>query len=127
MDGLARQHGGRLVKSLGDGAMVHVSNQNAGLSIALEAVSTAESFGLWPLHAGVNSGPMVRLDGDFFGAAVNIASRVADMAGPGEVHVTENIVSAAETGDREFIPLGESQLKNVANPVLVYKVDSKSE
>lgn len=125
VDGLARRHGGRLVKSLGDGAMVHVSNQNAGLSMALEAVSTAESFGLWPLHAGVNSGPMVRLDGDFFGAAVNIASRVADTAGPGEVHVTENIVSTAETGSREFIPLGEAQLKNVANPVRIYKVESK--
>jgi adenylate cyclase len=121
VDRLAREHGGRLVKSLGDGAMVHVSNQRAGLSIALEAVSSAESVGLWSLHAGVNSGPMVRRDGDFFGAAVNIASRVADTAGPGEVIVTENIVSAADSSDNTFILLGESQLKNVGTPLPLYR------
>lgn len=124
VDKLARQHGGRLVKSLGDGAMVHVSNQGAGLSIALEAVSSAESVGLWPLHAGVNSGPMVRRDGDFFGAAVNIASRVADAAGPGEVLVTENIVSTAEDSTSRFISVGESQLKNVATPLPLYRVQT---
>lgn len=118
---LARDHGGRLVKSLGDGAMVHVANQRAGLSIALDAVSSAESVGLWPLHAGVNSGPMVRRDGDFFGATVNIASRVADAAGPGEVVVTENIVSAADRNDVTFVLLGQSQLKNVGSPVSLYR------
>lgn len=123
VDKLAHQHGGRLVKSLGDGAMVHVSTRNAGLSIALEAVSKAESAELWPLHAGVNSGPMVRRDGDFFGAAVNIASRVADAARPGEVLVTEIIASTAEGTTTTFIPLGESQLKNVATPQLLYRAE----
>jgi adenylate cyclase len=124
---VARDHGGRLVKSLGDGAMVHASNQRAGVSIALEAVSRAESAGLWPLHAGVNSGPMVRRDGDFFGAAVNIASRVADVASPGEVVVTENIVTAAEGTNNTFIPLGESQLKNVGTPLSLYRVQRASQ
>lgn len=125
VDGLARGHGGRLVKSLGDGAMVHASNQGAGLYIALEAVSTAESVGLWPLHAGVNSGPMVRRDGDFFGAAVNVASRVADAAGPGEVLVTQNIVVATQGRTSTFVPLGESRLKNVDAPLLLYRAESK--
>jgi adenylate cyclase len=127
VDRLARHHDGRLVKSLGDGAMVHASNQPAGLSIALEAVSSAESVGLWPLHAGVNSGPMVRRDGDFFGAAVNIASRVADVAGPGEVVVTENIVSAADGSDTTFSLIGESQLKNVATPLRLFRAQRTSE
>jgi adenylate cyclase len=123
VDTLARRHGGRLVKSLGDGAMVHVSQQGAGLSIALEAVSSAESVGLWPLHAGVNSGPMVRRDGDFFGAAVNIASRVANAAGPGQVIVTGNVVSAARGSNNNFIPLGEAHLKNVRVPVPLFRVE----
>jgi adenylate cyclase len=123
---LARQHGGRLVKSLGDGAMVQVSNQDAGLSIALEAVSSAESVGLWPLHAGVNSGPMVRRDGDFFGAAVNVASRVADVAGPGEVIVTENIFSATSGSHTTFTPLGEATLKNVRTPVPLFRAQRTS-
>jgi adenylate cyclase len=120
--GLAREHGGRLVKSLGDGAMVHAADQRVGLEIAVDAVWSAESAGLWPLHAGVNSGPMVRRDGDFFGAAVNIASRVADAAGPGEVVVTDNIFSAAGQDNHTFMPLGESRLKNVGNPLPLYRV-----
>jgi class 3 adenylate cyclase len=127
VDKLARQHGGRLVKALGDGAMVYASNQWAGLSIALGAVSSAESAGLWPLHAGVNSGPMVRRDGDFFGAAVNIASRAADIAGPGEVVVTENVVSGVDGSGNTFIPLGEPKLKNVRTPLPLFRAQTNAD
>jgi adenylate cyclase len=125
-DRLARQHGGRLVKSLGDGAMMYAPTQRSGLATALEAVSTAESVGLWPLHAGVNSGPMVRRDGDLFGATVNVASRVADAAGPGQVIVTAAVVSAAADDDAtRFIPLGERELKHVADPVPLYLAEAR--
>lgn len=123
MAGLARRHGGRLVKSLGDGAMAHASDAKSGLAMAVAAVTGAESAGLWPLHAGVNSGPMVRRDGDFFGAAVNIASRVAGVAGPGEVVATESIMSAVDGGDYFFSPLGEFQLKNVGSAISLYGVE----
>lgn len=124
---LARKHGGRLVKSLGDGAMVHLSHPRAGILLALDAVASAEPVGLWPLHAGVNSGPMVRRDGDFFGASVNVASRVSNIAGPGEVVVTEEVVSAVGDSDMRFIPLGEFNLKNVGEPVSLFRVEKQAE
>jgi adenylate cyclase len=119
--GLALKHGGRLVKSLGDGALVHASNPRDGLAIAIEAVKAARPAGLWQLHAGVNSGPMVRRDGDFFGAAVNIASRVADEAHPGEVLVTREVVAGVQDDGIDFQPLGESRLENVGTPVFLFR------
>lgn len=118
---LANLHGSRLVKSLGDGAMVHAPNASGGLALALDAVTEAETAGLWALHAGVNTGRMVRRDGDFYGTAVNIASRVADQAGPGEVLVTRAVVDTGTGDDIDFTPLGEVALKNVGQPVALYR------
>lgn len=69
----------------------------------------------------VNSGPMVRRDGDFFGTAVNVASRVANVAARGEVVVTESTVSAVHEKAHAFVFLGETLLKNVATPLRLYR------
>lgn len=120
---LARKHGGRMVKSLGDGAMVHLRHPEPAVALALEAVASAESVGLWPLHAGVNSGPMVRRDGDFFGTAVNVASRVSEIAGPGEVIVTAKVAAGVGEDAVGFFPIGEYELKNVAAPVALFRAE----
>jgi class 3 adenylate cyclase len=118
---LAGRHGGRMVKSLGDGAMVHAPGPRRGLAIAMDAVAMTESEGLWSLHAGVNSGSMVRRDGDYFGSAVNIAARIADEAGPGEVLVSRAVASQLDGSEFDFVPLGEKNLENVRNPVAVFR------
>ena len=105
--------------------MVHLLHPNVGLQLALDAVSSAEKHGLWPLHAGVNSGPMVKRDGDFFGAAVNVASRVADAARPGEVVVTEAVARGADDADVRFVSLGEFSLKNVQAPVPLFRAERR--
>lgn len=120
---LAKPLGASLVKSLGDGAMLHAPDPVSGLELALEAVAGAEQAGLWPLHAGVNAGPMVRRDGDYYGTAVNIASRVADRAGSGEVVVTRPIVDANRSRDVRFHPLGPVALKNVQEPTELFRAE----
>lgn len=120
MQDLARTHGARLVKTLGDGAMVHATTPEVGLEVALDAVSGATAAGLWKLHAGVNTGPMVRRDGDYFGTAVNVASRAADKAGPDEVVVTQAVVDAWTGAGVDFTPLGSASLKHVREPVALY-------
>ena len=65
---------------------------------------------------------MLRRDGDYFGAAVNVASRVADLAEPGEVRVTRAVVEAWTGGDGVgFDRVGDFELKNVATPVSLYR------
>lgn len=122
---LAQRHGGRLVKSLGDAALVHFPTATPALQFALEMVLNAEARGLWTLHAGVNSGPMLRRDGDYFGTAVNIASRVADAAGPGEVVVTRRVVDAWQGESIRFDPLGRVPVKNVDDPVEMFMAQTE--
>lgn len=118
---IAARHGARMVKSIGDGAMAHASDPGTGLLVALESVDGAESEGLWSLHAGVNAGSMVRRDGDYFGSAVNTASRIAGEAGPGEVLVSERVAEALDGAMFEFAPLGERTLKHVHDPVALFR------
>jgi adenylate cyclase len=116
---LATEHRGRLVRTLGDGAFVHFDQPSDAVRFALELVASAPSAGLWELHAGVNTGPMIRRDGDYFGSAVNIASRIADRAGAGEVKVSRAVVDAWSGRGVQFVRPEELQLKNVADPITV--------
>jgi adenylate cyclase len=118
---LAVPVGGRLVRSLGDGALAHFPDPTLAVRFALDAVASAPANGVWNLHAGVNTGPMLRRDGDYYGTAVNIASRVADQATQDHVVVTRAVVDAWAGGDAvSFSPMGSVSLKNVAEPVELY-------
>ncbi len=121
---LSRVHGCRLVKSLGDGALIHAPDAWSGLNLALEAVDGAVSRGLWPLHASINMGPMVQRDGDLFGTVVNVASRVAAEAEAGQVVTTSAVMEHLASTDPgvAFAPLGELALRNVGTPVAIFRV-----
>jgi adenylate cyclase len=108
------------VKSLDDAALVHFPTATPALEFALDMVTNAERRGLWTLHAGVNSGPMLRRDGNYFGSAVNIASRVADAAKGGEVVVTQQVVDAWRGKAVRFDPLGRVPVQNVDEPVELF-------
>lgn len=113
---------GRLVKLLGDGAMLHFPESTSAVSFALDAVASAGLHGLGGLHAGVHAGPMIRRDGDYFGTVVNVASRVAAEASSGEVLVTPEVVAAWEgNGEVRFDPFGAVTLRNVARPVDLFR------
>jgi class 3 adenylate cyclase len=75
------------------------------------------------VHAGAHTGRAVERDGDWFGATVNLAARVADVARGGELLVTEATVAAAgEVAGIELDCLGPQAFKNVGAPTAVYSV-----
>lgn len=117
---IANRHGGRPVKYLGDGVMFHFPDPVESVPCGLELVEAAPAAGLPPAHVGINTGPVIFRDGDYFGRTVNIASRVADHAGPGEVLVTEDVAVAAK-GTAGFIEIGPVALKGLAEPVLLHR------
>jgi adenylate cyclase len=120
----AQRHDGRLIKLLGDGAMLHFPAPESGLEAGLELVRVlGEDLGV-AAHAGVNVGPVVERDRDLFGRTVNMASRIAGTAAPGEVRVSAAVVEAAtDAKDRfDFEPLGDVSLKGFAEPVPVFRV-----
>jgi class 3 adenylate cyclase len=91
----------------------------AGLRIASQALPGA---GDPPVRVGIHCGPAVECAGDFFGAAVNVAARVASLAAPGDVLVTEEVARAARAGGLQLDELGEHALRNVGRPVVLHAV-----
>ena len=72
-------------------------------------------------HAGIAAGPVIVRDGDVFGATVNLASRIADRAGTGEMLVEEGVVVALPRGMASFEPLGRIELKGFPEPVALWR------
>ena len=114
--------GGRVVKLLGDGAMLHFPNAGDAVQASLDLITRIPSAALPPAHAGVNAGPVVFRDGDYYGRTVNVAARVADHASPGEVLVTEEAVPVPVPGGLAFEPTEDTELKGVSTRVKLYRV-----
>ena len=86
---------GAIVKRLGDGAMAVFSDAEPAVRAALDAqreVAKIEVDGYRPRQrAGVHRGTPRKVKGDFLGVDVNIAARVGDCAGGGEVLISESV------------------------------------
>jgi len=122
-DAAARPHGGRLVKLLGDGAMLHFRDARGAVLATLDLVDAIADASLPSGHAGVSAGPLVGRDGDFFGHTVNLAARLSGVATAGVVLVTREVTDAVgESADGiHFEPVGDVALKNVAAPVAAFR------
>ena len=83
----------RLVKTIGDAAMLVSSDTDALLSMLLDLndAAEAEGSGLPAIHAGVARGPALNRGGDVYGSAVNQASRIAEFARAGSVVASEDV------------------------------------
>ena len=108
------QYGGRPVKWLGDGVMFHFPNPGPGVVAALDMVDGVASAGLPPAHVGLHAGPVIFQEGDYYGQTVNVASRIAEYARPGEVLVSQDVVDASAGADASFTEIGPIELKGVA-------------
>jgi adenylate cyclase len=117
----ARTNGGRLVKLLGDGVMLLFPEPAAAVAAAIDLIRTSTHDRSLPIHAGVHAGPVVQRDRDVFGRTVNLASRIAETAGPNEVIVSRSVVDAVPSGRFRFEPVAEVELKGVAAPLSLFR------
>jgi adenylate cyclase len=110
----------RLVKTIGDAAMFVGPEPAPVVEAALELIDAVERAELPILRAGAALGPTLQRGGDFFGHAVNLASRVTGIARPGSVLCTTEVHDAIP--DRfEWSFAGRHRLKGVADPVRLYR------
>ena len=110
---VAVRHQGEVVKMLGDGVLPLPTPEHAVLA-SLEIVASVGPRGPPPAHIGVNAGPVIYDEGDYFGRTVNIAARIASEAGPEEVLVGEAVVT---TGRAEGVRFEEGRgLDSRASP-----------
>jgi class 3 adenylate cyclase len=94
---IAARRGVRLAKWLGDGAMLSSSDTEATVAMVMEVVARNMGSSV-PLqvHAGLAQGAVIMFESDdYIGRATNVASRLCDVAGPGEVLVTREVASFA--------------------------------
>jgi len=92
--------GGEIVKRLGDGLMAVFEDSGRAIEAAHASARALEGVQVDAhcprLRAGVHAGRPRRIGGDYFGVDVNIAARVAEAAGPGEVLVSEAVHERVE-------------------------------
>ena len=74
-------------------------------------------------RTALNHGPVVRRAGDLFGSTVNIASRIAALAGPGQLLATQPIADAAAAKGIQVRDLGKMALRSVADEVALYEIE----
>jgi adenylate cyclase len=112
--------GGRPVKFLGDGVMFHFPEPRQAVLSALDIIDELEQAQMPPARVGINAGPVVFRDGEYFGRTVNIASKITEYARPREVLVSEEVVRETEDGVR-FEPIGQIALKGLLEPVPLFR------
>jgi adenylate cyclase len=112
--------GDRLIKTIGDAVLVTSPSPGAGLDLVERLLTFAADDKTLPaLRAGLHQGPAVERDGDVFGAAVNLAARVAAEAYAGEVLVTAAIAAVASEKGIPVVEIGAVALKNVGEATVL--------
>jgi class 3 adenylate cyclase len=126
-------HGGRLVKTTGDGFLVEFSSVIGALRCASEIQAGMSAQAPVPesrrlmFRIGIHQGDIVVDDNDIFGNGVNIAARLEGIAEPGGICVSARVQEdAVGRIDLEFEDIGEQQLKNIARTVRVFRVHGGS-
>ncbi len=128
-------HGGRLVKTTGDGFLIEFSSPVEAVRCAVEmqdalaAISAQDPASTLQLRIGLNlCDIIIDEDGDIYGDGVNVASRLEQMATPGGVCLSAKVYD--EVKDRlpfEFQDMGEQHVRNIARPIRIYCLKSLRE
>jgi adenylate cyclase len=125
------EHGGRIVKLMGDGALVEFASAVDAVECAVAIQRAMTPVSARPpenktivLRIGVNLGDIIIEDEDIYGDGVNIAARLQALAEPGGIAVSGAVREQvqAKTPIR-FVSLGEQSLKNIDRPMLVFRVE----
>ncbi|HYB75726.1 MAG TPA: adenylate/guanylate cyclase domain-containing protein, partial [Nitrososphaerales archaeon] len=127
---LLLSHGGTEIKTIGDAFLVEFKSALDGVLCAVEIQkqmsernSSVPRERRLELRVGVHLGDVVHEGGDVYGDAVNVASRIEPLAESGGVCISQQVFDSIRNKTKlEFVRLGDTQLKNVELPVLVYRI-----
>jgi adenylate cyclase len=129
-DALVAQHGGRLVKSTGDGVLLEFPSvvDAVECAVAVQAMMAERNLGvpedrLMLFRIGINLGDILIEGDDILGDGVNIAARLESIAEPGGICVSDDAYrQVLGKVSAQFVDDGEQQLKNISRRVRVYRV-----
>jgi adenylate cyclase len=130
LEPLVAAHKGRVVKVMGDGALVEFPSAVEAVACAVEMqAGIAERERSVPegerirFRLGINVGDIILEDGDIYGDGVNIAARLQVLAEPGGICVSRNIYDEVRNKLAvAFEPMGDQKVKNITALIGVYRV-----
>ena len=117
---LVADHGGRVIKLIGDEVMFTAVDAESACAIALGLLEKVGPQDAPQPRGGLAFGPVIAHGGDLYGDTVNRASRMADIAIPGEVLIDAGIKSQATTFRSE--QAGRRALKGFSQPIEVWSL-----
>lgn len=128
-------NGGQVVKMLGDGVLLSFTSNPLAVETMVQIQQEhAQRVAQWPnrlrlmMQIGMAHGQVVRVDGDCFGDAVNLASRLSDLAGPEQILVTDTVIR--KLGQRSGVrsrTLGPMRIKGRVEPCEVFRIEWQTE
>ncbi|MGH7097012.1 MAG: adenylate/guanylate cyclase domain-containing protein [Stellaceae bacterium] len=124
------QHGGRMIRSMGDGLLVAFDSAHDAVRCGLEvqhgltqynaAIAGARRI---ELRIGINTGDVIFDERDIYGNSVNIAARLESLADPGAVYVSAGVYDQLRGDpDLSFADRGTQWVKNIDHPIHVFRV-----
>ena len=129
-DPLVAEHGGRIVKTTGDGVLIEFGSLVGAVecALALQRLATERNAGVaserrmeWCI--GVHLGDVLAEGDDILGDGVNIAARLEGIAEPGGICISEDAFRQVRGKvAAKFTDIGEQALKNIARPLRAYRV-----
>jgi len=131
-DPLIAQHGGRVVKTTGDGVLIEFGSVVGAVECALglQRLAAERNIGTpaerrmeWRI--GIHIGDVLIEGDDILGDGVNIAARLEGIAEPGGICISDDAFRQVRGKvEAEFADMGEQSLKNIDRPLRVYRVGS---
>jgi len=129
-DALVAKHGGRIVKTTGDGVLIEFPSvvDAVECAVVVQAVMAERNDGVpedrrMLFRIGINLGDILIEGDDILGDGVNIAAPLEGIAEPGGICISSSAYDQVRGKvDVEFADLGEQKLKNIARPVRTYAV-----
>jgi class 3 adenylate cyclase/YHS domain-containing protein len=116
--------GSRLIERVGDEILIAGTDAASIIKTALKLVNKIETEPFFPtVHAGIHAGKVLEQEGQYFGSALNIASRVASHARGCQILCTKAVAEiAGEMEDIKYKTIGEVNFKNIFEPVALFEI-----
>ncbi|MDE0803316.1 MAG: YHS domain-containing protein [Acidimicrobiales bacterium] len=114
---------GRLVKTLGDGVLLDISDPAVAIEVADRINHRLHrETGMPEVTGGITTGTVIERGRDILGTTVNLAARLADLAPAGELRTTEQAARAAASAGWRVEPLGPTDIRGFHESISIFAV-----
>lgn len=122
---IIEEYNGRWIKELGDGVLASFNTVSDALNAAFKIQQECNAAKDFQLGIGIHQGEIILEDGDIFGDAVNVASRIQSLGVPGSVLFSKKVKDELRNkAEFQTVSLGNFEFKNVEEPMEVFALSN---